>query len=93
MEINVKETPEVPNETNPINITSVTGEKQPSRNSSKMEVTEGSMLLSPGGTPKEKRVFKNSRWRFLMLFFACCFLIGSYFCYDNPGVIEKQIEE
>ncbi len=28
-----------------------------------------------------------------MLFFGCCFLLGSYFCYDNPGVIEDTIEK
>jgi len=24
---------------------------------------------------------------------ACCFLLGSYYCYDNPGVIESQLED
>jgi MFS family permease len=24
---------------------------------------------------------------------ACCFLLGSYYCYDIPGVIEKPLEE
>jgi MFS family permease len=28
-----------------------------------------------------------------MLFFGCCFLLGSYFCYDNPGVIEDTLEK
>jgi hypothetical protein len=44
--------------------------------------------------PTKPRVkqFRETNWRWLMLFFACTFLIGSYFCYDNPGVIEKQIE-
>ncbi len=28
-----------------------------------------------------------------MLLFGCCFLLGSYFCYDNPGPIEKTLEE
>jgi len=28
-----------------------------------------------------------------MLAMACCFLLGSYYCYDNPGVIETQLEE
>mmetsp|Transcript_12568 Transcript_12568/g.21156 ORF Transcript_12568/g.21156 Transcript_12568/m.21156 type:complete len:130 (+) Transcript_12568:49-438(+) len=30
--------------------------------------------------------------RWLMLFMACCFLLGSYYCYDIPGVIENEIE-
>ena len=28
-----------------------------------------------------------------MLFFGCCFLLGSYFCYDNPGPIEETLEK
>ena len=27
-----------------------------------------------------------------MLLMACCFLLGSYYCYDNPAVIETQLE-
>ena len=27
-----------------------------------------------------------------MLSMACCFLLGSYFCYDNPGPLETQLE-
>jgi hypothetical protein len=37
--------------------------------------------------------FKETRWRYLMLAFACAFLTGSYFCYDNPGVIENTYEK
>jgi len=33
----------------------------------------------------------NTRW--CMLFMACRFLLGSYFCYDNPGPLETQLEE
>lgn len=33
------------------------------------------------------KTFRETNWRWLMLFFACCFLFGSYFCYDNPGPI------
>ena len=28
-----------------------------------------------------------------MLFFGCSFLIGSYFCYDNPGAISDTLEK
>ena len=28
-----------------------------------------------------------------MLLMACCFLLGSYYCYDNPAVIETQLEK
>ena len=24
---------------------------------------------------------------------ACCFLLGSYYCYDNPAVIEEELEK
>jgi len=33
------------------------------------------------------KTFRETNWRWLMLFFGCCFLLGSYFCYDNPGPI------
>jgi len=36
--------------------------------------------------------YKQTWIRWLVLFFACCFLLGSYFCYDNPGPIEKTME-
>lgn len=31
--------------------------------------------------------------RWFALFLACSFLLGSYFCYDNPGPIEKTMEK
>mmetsp|Transcript_30180 Transcript_30180/g.46140 ORF Transcript_30180/g.46140 Transcript_30180/m.46140 type:complete len:121 (+) Transcript_30180:104-466(+) len=36
---------------------------------------------------------RKTSWRWAMLAMACLFLVGSYYCYDIPGVIEKQIEE
>ena len=48
-------------------------------------------VRSPGG-PKKKS-YKEGWIRWLTLFFACCFLMGSYFCYDNPGPIEKTMEK
>jgi nitrate/nitrite transporter NarK len=45
---------------------------------------------SLSGAPKN---FRQTWWRWVMLFFGCCFLLGSYFCYDNPGPIEKTMEE
>jgi len=39
-----------------------------------------------------QKTFRQSSWRWLTLFFGCCFLLGSYFCYDNPGPIEKTLE-
>ena len=35
---------------------------------------------------------RKTKWRFVMLFLACAFLVGNYFCYDNPSVLEKQME-
>ena len=32
----------------------------------------------------------NVRWGMLVL--TCCFVLGSYFCYDNPGPLETQLE-
>jgi predicted MFS family arabinose efflux permease len=33
----------------------------------------------------------NMRW--VMLLMACCFTLGSTFCYDNPGPLETQLEK
>lgn len=33
----------------------------------------------------------NLRW--LMLVFGCFFLMGSYFCYDNPAPVQNQLQE
>lgn len=30
--------------------------------------------------------------RWFMLVLTCCFVLGSYFCYDNPGPLETQLE-
>jgi hypothetical protein len=38
---------------------------------------------------KYKKGFKNSNWRWLMLFMSCCYLVGADFCYDNPSVLEE----
>jgi hypothetical protein len=35
---------------------------------------------------------RQSNLRWLMLLFGCFFLMGSYFCYDNPTPIEKTLE-
>jgi hypothetical protein len=56
-------------------------------------IFEGATDVDQSNEAGIKKSFKQTKWRFLMLFFACCFLLGSYFCYDNPGVIEKQVKE
>ena len=35
----------------------------------------------------------KKRWRWLMLFLCCTFVISNYFCYDNPASLELQLEE
>lgn len=35
---------------------------------------------------------RKTSWRWFMLAMACGFLMGSYFCYDNPGPIKTQLE-
>jgi len=34
----------------------------------------------------------KKRWRWLMLFLCCTFVISNYFCYDNPASLELQLE-
>jgi MFS family permease len=41
----------------------------------------------------EGRDLRKTAWRWLILFMACNFLIGSYYCYDIPGVLKNQIEQ
>jgi MFS family permease len=36
---------------------------------------------------------RKTPMRWCMLFMACNFLLGSYFCYDNPGPLETQLEK
>lgn len=36
---------------------------------------------------------RTTKWRWLMLFFACTFLVGNYFCFDNPSVLQNQMED
>lgn len=39
---------------------------------------------------KEEEAGLEKTWiRWIMLLMACCFLLGSYYCFDIPGVIEK----
>ena len=48
------------------------------------------------GDFNEKSVSKDVRKtgiRWLMLTMACCFLLGSYYCYDIPGAIESSFKE
>jgi nitrate/nitrite transporter NarK len=38
------------------------------------------------------KTYKEGLIRWFTLFNACVFLVGSYFCYDNPGPIETTME-
>jgi len=49
-------------------------------------------LINKPGNVKEVKTYKQGFIRWFVLFNACCFLIGSYFCYDNPGPIETTME-
>ena len=47
------------------------------------------------GLVEEATVFKSIRQtnlRWLMLTFGCVFLMGSYFCYDIPGVAQPTFQ-
>ena len=35
---------------------------------------------------------RDTWWRFLFLAACCLVLIGSYYCYDNPAPVEKQLK-
>lgn len=59
---------------------------------SNMQFHEGVQQTTSGAPSDQVQTGKNMKktWiRWLMLFMACCFLLGSYYCFDNPSVLEK----
>lgn len=42
---------------------------------------------------EEPKSIRQTGLRWLMLTFGCIFLMGSYFCYDIPGVAQKTFED
>ena len=45
-----------------------------------------------GGEPK-KKLIRQTGWRWLMLTFGCFFLMGSYFCFDNPAPLKNILQK
>lgn len=43
-------------------------------------------------SPQPKQSFRQTKWRWAALFFACFFLLGSYFCYDNPNALSSILK-
>ena len=39
----------------------------------------------------KKLLVRNTNLRWLMLSFGCFFLMGSYFCYDNPAPLKSRL--
>jgi MFS family permease len=51
-------------------------------------------MSSAAGELEEKKIsVRQGPLRWLMLIFGCLFLMGNYFCYDNPAVMETTLEE
>ena len=50
-------------------------------------------LVNPNGEIDDSNDMRKTATRWCMLFMACNFLLGSYFCYDNPGPLETQLQE
>ena len=48
------------------------------------------ITTSPG---LRKKMFKETRWKWTMLVLVSVLMMGNYFCYDNPGVIEDTCEK
>ena len=42
---------------------------------------------------EKKLLVRNTPLRWLMLSFGCFFLMGSYFCYDNPAALKSRLVE
>lgn len=45
---------------------------------------------SDEGKPR-KKLMRDTNLRWLMLSFGCFFLMGSYFCYDNPAPLKTAL--
>ena len=41
----------------------------------------------------QKILIRQTGWRWLMLTFGCFFLMGSYFCFDNPAPLKSTLED
>jgi nitrate/nitrite transporter NarK len=39
----------------------------------------------------QKKLVRNTSLRWLMLAFGCFFLMGSYFCFDNPAPLKTKL--
>ena len=55
---------------------------------------DAKILKTSEQSPRSADAFdmRKTYVRWIMLGLACCFLLGSYFCYDNPGPLETQLE-
>lgn len=52
------------------------------------DVSEQQSDFEPG-----KVLIRKTGWRWVMLTFGCFFLMGSYFCFDNPAPLKNRLEE
>ena len=41
----------------------------------------------------KKVLVRHTPWRWAMLTFGCFFLMGSYFCYDNPAPLKSTLKD
>ena len=57
------------------------------------EQTSGADLSSNSEDPYKKKLIRETNWRWLMLAAGCFFLMGSYFCFDNPAPLKDFLEQ
>ena len=48
-------------------------------------------FVETDGTNEKKKLIRQTNWRWLMLTFGCFFLMGSYFCFDNPAPLKQYL--
>ena len=46
-----------------------------------------------GENGPQKVLVRKTAWRWVMLTFGCFFLMGSYFCFDNPAPLKTILTE
>ena len=57
-----------------------------------MKTTEDEEYLNFLPNSISAKDLRHTPLRFYMLFLACLLCIGSYFVYDNPAALEKELE-
>ncbi len=58
------------------------------------EPSDGKNTFHTDDMSQDKKILiRHTAWRWVMLTFGCFFLMGSYFCFDNPAPLKTFLQE